>query len=177
MEQNEEQTPLSVTVAATDPAHIPGLTSPGAPPDQAEDQEADDELEPEAEEESADDVPSEADEAAAEGAGEAGDPADADGDGDDGDDEHGFEASDRRGSVTVNRKGVRFRLDDTEAEFDWSEVGAVEYATSRFGRRLTVTVHTRDRRSYPAEVEATAKSALKVWEAGLDAALDEYFED
>nr|WP_202505089.1 MULTISPECIES: hypothetical protein [unclassified Streptomyces] len=88
-----------------------------------------------------------------------------------------FEVSDRRGSIRVNREGVRFQLDDQEAEFDWSEIGAVEVKTSRFGRRFTVTVHLSSRRWFNAEVEAEARGRLKEWTAELDAALDAYFEE
>jgi hypothetical protein len=90
-----------------------------------------------------------------------------------------LEASDRRGSVVADRDGVRFQLDDQEAEFDWDEIGAVEYDVSRFGRWLTVTVHLTGprRRWYQADVEAPARGRLKEWTAQLDAVLDAYFED
>jgi hypothetical protein len=88
-----------------------------------------------------------------------------------------FEASDRRGSVVVDAVGVRFTLDDQAAEWTWDEIGAVEYETSRFGRRLTVTVHTPERRWYPGEVQAPDKATLKEWTARLDDVLDVYFED
>ncbi|MFD5748820.1 hypothetical protein [Streptomyces sp. NPDC127033] len=88
-----------------------------------------------------------------------------------------FEVSDRRGSITADREGVRFRLDDQEAEFDWDEIGAVEVKTPRFGRRFTVTVHISARRWFDAEVEAPSKNLLKQWEAELDEVLDAYFEE
>ncbi|MFD7745134.1 hypothetical protein ACFV2V_03825 [Streptomyces sp. NPDC059698] len=88
-----------------------------------------------------------------------------------------FEVSDRRGSIRVAREGVRFRLDDQEAEFDWDEIGAVETASARFGRRFTVTVHLSTRRWFNAEVEAGSRSELKGWPAELDKALDAYFEE
>jgi hypothetical protein len=88
-----------------------------------------------------------------------------------------FEVSDRRGSVTVDGTGVAFRLDDETAEFGWSEIGAVELDTPRFGRRLTVTVYTTDRRSYDADIEAPSRGLPKQWAAELDAVLDAYFED
>ncbi|WP_327113525.1 hypothetical protein OG206_07475 [Streptomyces sp. NBC_01341] len=88
-----------------------------------------------------------------------------------------FEVSDRRGSIRVDAEGVRFRLDDQEAEFDWSEIGAVEVTTGRFGRRFTVTVHLSSRRWFNAEVEADARGRLKEWTAELDAALDAHFEE
>ncbi|MFI9626337.1 hypothetical protein [Streptomyces sp. NPDC052042] len=88
-----------------------------------------------------------------------------------------FEVTDRRGAITVNHEGVRFRLDDQEAEFDWDEIGAVEMKTARFGRRFTVTVHLSTRRWFNAEVEAPARSDLKRWAEQLDAVLDVYFEE
>ncbi|WP_406145335.1 hypothetical protein [Streptomyces sp. NBC_01012] len=95
----------------------------------------------------------------------------------DGEDGPVFEVSDRRGSIRVDAEGVRFRLDDQEAEFDWAEIGAVEVKTGRFGRRFTVTVHLSSRRWFNAEVEAGARSDLKVWTAELDEALDAHFEE
>ncbi|WP_028803059.1 hypothetical protein [Streptomyces sp. 142MFCol3.1] len=88
-----------------------------------------------------------------------------------------FEASDRRASITADHRGVRLRLDDQEAEFRWDEIGAVETESPRFGKRFTVTVHTPDRRWYPIEIEATARSRFKEWESRLDEVLDAYFED
>lgn len=88
-----------------------------------------------------------------------------------------LDASDRRTSIVANRDGVTLRLDDTEAEFGWDEIGAVEFGPSRFGRRLNVTVHTPASRWYPADVEAPSKVALKEWTDQLDAVLDAYFEE
>ncbi|MFF8916133.1 hypothetical protein ACF08M_23090 [Streptomyces sp. NPDC015032] len=88
-----------------------------------------------------------------------------------------FEVSDRRGSIAADREGVRFRLDDQEADFRWDEIGAVEVKTPRFGRRFTVTVHMSTRRWFNAEVEAPARSDLKKWAEELDAVLDVHFEE
>ncbi|MYT68809.1 hypothetical protein K377_03330 [Streptomyces sp. PsTaAH-137] len=86
-----------------------------------------------------------------------------------------LEAKDRRGSITVDETGVRYTLDDQQADFTWDEISAVEYGTSR--KRLTVTVHTPNSRWYPNDVEAPDKSRLKEWTESLDKALDAYFED
>ncbi|MEU6847532.1 hypothetical protein ABZ930_37300 [Streptomyces sp. NPDC046716] len=86
-----------------------------------------------------------------------------------------LEAKDRRGSITVDATGVRYTLDDQQADFTWDEISAVEYGTSR--KRLTVTVHTPNSRWYPNDVEAPDKSRLKEWTESLDKALDAYFED
>ncbi|MFD8962388.1 hypothetical protein ACFV0W_36945 [Streptomyces anulatus] len=88
-----------------------------------------------------------------------------------------FEVSDRRGSIRVAREGVRFTLDDQEAEFHWDEIGAVETTPARFGRRFTVTVHLSSRRWFNAEVEAASRAELKGWPAELDTVLDAYFQE
>jgi hypothetical protein len=88
-----------------------------------------------------------------------------------------FEAADRRGAIIANRTGLVLRLDDQEAEFDWSEIGAVEYGTAKYGRRLTVTVHLRDRHKYESDVTAGSKARLQEWTEELDAVLDAYFEE
>ena len=88
-----------------------------------------------------------------------------------------FEVSDRRGSITADHTGVRFRLDGEEAEFAWDEIGAVEIDTPRFSRRFTVVVYTTNRHRYENDVEASAKNLLKEWTAELDGVLDTYFED
>jgi hypothetical protein len=88
-----------------------------------------------------------------------------------------FEVSDHRGSITADHRGIRFRLDDEEADFHWAEIGAVEIDTPRFGRQFTVTVHMTSRHTYETDVEAPARSLLKEWTAELDAVLDIHFED
>ncbi|MFD9431598.1 hypothetical protein [Streptomyces sp. NPDC060002] len=88
-----------------------------------------------------------------------------------------FEASDRRARIAADARGVRLRLDEESCEFRWDEIGAVETETPRFGKRFTITVHTPDRRWYPIEIEATARSRFKEWEEQLDEVLDAYFED
>ncbi|MFE5187402.1 hypothetical protein [Streptomyces sp. NPDC056628] len=88
-----------------------------------------------------------------------------------------FEAADRRARIVADHRGVRLRLDDQECEFRWDEVAAVETESPRFGKRFTVTVHTPDRRWYPIEIEATARSRFTEWDEQLDAVLDAYFEE
>ncbi|WP_406498387.1 hypothetical protein OG936_28080 [Streptomyces sp. NBC_00846] len=189
MEQRIDPNTQPGYAAGTDPAYIPGLTAPapaGKPHTSREhrdqektdeeqtsqertgqeqaDQEQADEREPGAA--ALDDAPAET---ASEGAAVADDKEAVDG--------PVFEVSDRRGSITADHDGVRFRLDDQEAEFSWDEVGAVEVKTPRFGRRFTVTVHMSARRWFNAEVEAPARSDLKKWAEDLDAVLDVYFEE
>ncbi|KPL29240.1 hypothetical protein JI76_29505 [Streptomyces anulatus] len=181
MEQSIDSNKKPEFAAGTDPAFIPlpGLAAPVAtrkpeteseagPKDAAPEAEAerDDEPGAEAAEADADQEPeAAADDATAEDEGEAVEEGPV------------FEVSDRRGSIRVAREGVRFTLDDQEAEFHWDEIGAVETTPARFGRRFTVTVHLSSRRWFNAEVEAASRAELKGWPAELDTVLDAYFEE
>ncbi|MFD9001688.1 hypothetical protein ACFV0T_12065 [Streptomyces sp. NPDC059582] len=159
--------------AGFDPAFIPGLTSPvSTEPSDAEPSDAEQATDTEkagavSEEESAPDgavTPDE--ETAVEETAEEAAP-----------DGPVFEASDRRARIVADATGVRLSLDDQACEFRWDEIGAVETETARFGKRFTVTVHTPDRRWFPIEIEATARSRFPEWESQLDAVLDAYFDD
>ncbi|MFD3612747.1 hypothetical protein ACFWXA_32705 [Streptomyces atroolivaceus] len=184
MEQRIDSNNKPEFAAGTDPAYIPGLTAPAparaeaeaetGAPGKAREAEAADTSAKGVAEEAVDDA------TAADGAAPDGEPAPEAGEarkGTAGGDGPVFEVSDRRGSIRADAEGVRFRLDDQEAEFDWAEIGAVEVKTGRFGRRFTVTVHLSSRRWFNAEVEAGSRSDLKVWTAELDEALDAYFEE
>jgi hypothetical protein len=151
--------------AGFDPAFIPGLTSP------ASGRTEDDEPEKEPEVAAAEDVEESAPEPEETAQAAASEPEEADVDG------PVFEASDRRARIVADRRGVRLSLDDQECEFRWDEIGAVETETARFGKRYTVTVHTPDRRWYPIEIEAPARSRFTEWDEQLDAVLDAYFEE
>ncbi|WP_328625903.1 hypothetical protein OHA88_14975 [Streptomyces sp. NBC_00353] len=179
MEQRIDPNTQPAYAAGTDPAYIPGLTAPrpvGTPDaDQGKTEEPapegaapEDLAAAEAAASGAQDAPEAADAADGEKGGEEGDKA-ADG--------PVFEVSDRRGSITADREGIRFTLDDQEADFRWDEIGAVEVKSPRFGRRFTVTVHMSTNRWFNAEVEAAARSSLKGWAQELDAVLDAYFEE
>lgn len=178
-----------VTGAGFDPAFIPGLTTPATQePDDAKPEDAGpdpDDVQPEdakpgdlsdAKPEPEETSP-EAEEAAADGP-EAEEAAADDGAADDGAaDGPVFEAADRRARIVADHRGVRLSLDDQECEFRWDEIGAVETATPRFGKRFTITVHTPERRWYPIEIEAPSRSRFGEWETRLDAVLDAYFDD
>ncbi|MFI9249363.1 hypothetical protein [Streptomyces sp. NPDC053069] len=168
-----------VTGAGFDPAFIPGITAPApARSDEPVDAEpAQSSAEPEPQDREAP--------AQLEKAGDAEDAGDGEkaGDGEDAQaaDETTaggpvFEASDRRAKIVADRKGVRLRLDEESCEFRWDEIAAVETEYPRFGKRFTITVHTPDRRWYPIEIEATARTRFKEWDEQLDAVLDAYFE-
>ncbi|MFI5683744.1 hypothetical protein [Streptomyces sp. NPDC051636] len=166
MEQRIGSSSQPLEGAGFDPAFVPGLTSPAAgQPEDAKPEvtssptKAESQSEPEPEvpaEPAADDATEEEDETP-EG------PV--------------FEASDRRAKIVADHRGVRLRLDEEACEFRWDEIGAVETEIPRFGKRYTVTVHTPDRRWYPIEIEATARSRFKEWDEQLDAVLDAYFEE
>lgn len=171
-QRTEKAVPVPlVQVAGTDPAYIPGLTAPS--PAAGPGADADTKDAEEATEAQAEDAAEDADGPQAEPAAAVDDDAAWD---DDADGPY-FEASDREGAVTANRAGVRFRLVGEEARFPWAEVGAVEVGTPRFGRRLTVTVYTTDRRRYEAEVDAPSRGRLREWDEAFDAVLDAYFEE
>ncbi|KUM74624.1 hypothetical protein [Streptomyces curacoi] len=161
--------------AGFDPAFIPGLTSPAsvAPEDVKKEDAAEEAVSEEAVSEKAVSektvLEAASDETSDEAETEADEEAPVDG--------PVFEAADRRARIVADHKGVRLSLDDQECEFRWDEIGAVETETARFGKRYTVTVHTPDRRWYPIEIEATARSRFKEWDEQLDAVLDAYFED
>ncbi|GAT83347.1 hypothetical protein STXM2123_4048 [Streptomyces sp. F-3] len=162
-----------VTGAGFDPAYIPGLTAPASaqPEENARQQKA--EKPPETK-----DAPSQDAAPAEELAEEPGteeqseeQPEEQPVDG------PVFEAADRRARIVADHRGVHLSLDDQECEFRWDEIAAVETATSRFGKRFTVVVHTPEQRWYPIEIDAPARSRFAEWEKQLDAVLDAYFED
>ncbi|MFI6011751.1 hypothetical protein ACIBAG_23535 [Streptomyces sp. NPDC051243] len=175
--------------AGFDPAFIPGLTTPasakpgGVKEKDVAEEAASEEPETGSAETGSEDTESEATDAGAVAQddtddGEAADAADGEEDDDEAPaDGPVFEAADRRARIVADHKGVRLSLDDQECEFRWDEIGAVETESPRFGKRFTVTVHTPDRRWYPIEIEATARSRFKEWDEQLDAVLDAYFED
>ncbi|MFD5558766.1 hypothetical protein ACFWIA_33675 [Streptomyces sp. NPDC127068] len=168
--------PSLVDAAAIDPAHVPGLATPVAVPkpgvvDRTESgPDPDPESDPESDPEPESDADSRA-EADGDSSGE--EPAA----GTEASDGPVFEVSDRRGSIVVDETGVRFTLDDQAAEWTWDEIGALEITTGRFPRRLTLYVHTPDRRWYPNEIRASSRAELTRWSEELDAALDAWFDD
>ncbi|MFH0521455.1 hypothetical protein ACHBTE_30270 [Streptomyces sp. M41] len=160
--------------AGFDPAFIPGLTSPASAGPEVAKKKLDD-AEKEGSEETVLEAAEELDDEA-EGAEEA-EEAEEEADDEVPVDGPVFEAADRRARIVADHRGVRLALDDQECEFRWDEIGAVETEAPRFGKRFTVTVHTPDRRWYPIEIEAAARSLFKEWDEQLDAVLDAYFED
>ncbi|MFF0747551.1 hypothetical protein [Streptomyces sp. NPDC004267] len=162
MEQRNGPSMQAVHGAATDPAFVPGITGATG-------------VEPDAPREPADEP------ADAVVADEPGDAVVADGEPDSAEetvvDGPVFEAADRRARIVADATGVRLSLDEESCDFRWDEIGAVETATARFGKRLSVTVHTPNRRWYTADVDASSKDRVKEWESLLDAVLDAYFDE
>ncbi|MEU9929772.1 hypothetical protein [Streptomyces anulatus] len=181
MEQSIDSNKKPEFAAGTDPAFIPlpGLAAPVATrKPETESEAGPKDAAPEAEAERDDEPGAAAAEADADQEPEAAaDDATADAEGEAVEEGPVFEVSDRRGSIRVAREGVRFTLDDQEAQFHWDEIGAVETTPARFGRRFTVTVHLSSRRWFNAEVEAASRAELKGWPAELDTVLDAYFEE
>ncbi|MDX3572172.1 hypothetical protein [Streptomyces sp. ID05-47C] len=184
MEQRIGSSSQPLEGAGFDPAFIPGLTSPvtaaakdakpkDAKPEAAQPEDA-------KPEDAKPEVGSESEPAAAAGESKRAESVDAESeDPESGEASDGpvFEAADRRARIVADSRGVRLRLDEEECEFRWEEIGAIETEVPRFGKRLTITVHTPDRRWYPIEIEATARGRFKEWDEQLDAVLDAYFDD
>ncbi|MFG3261072.1 MULTISPECIES: hypothetical protein [Streptomyces] len=174
MEQRIGSSSQPLEGAGFDPAFIPGLTSPvtaaakDAKPEDAK-PEDDSESEPAVAAGESEDTESKAEESK--------DTESEDPESDEASDGPVFEAADRRARIVADSRGVRLRLDEEECEFRWEEIGAIETEVPRFGKRLTITVHTPDRRWYPIEIEATARGRFKEWDEQLDAVLDAYFDD
>ncbi|KAK1180630.1 hypothetical protein B7755_022295 [Streptomyces sp. NBS 14/10] len=186
MEQRIGPSTPPVPAAGFDPAYIPGITAPRPDePKEAAEPSPEDAVPDEAavaadDVDAVDDERAESADAAEEDTAEA-ETADAEAKAEDGDEEEAdgpdFKASDHRGSISAGRRGVTLLLDGETAEFDWSEIGAVEIDTPRFGRRFSVTVYTTARRWYSADIAASSRKSLKEWTTELDAVLDTYFED
>ncbi|MFF7338134.1 hypothetical protein ACFZAT_12370 [Streptomyces sp. NPDC008163] len=170
MEQRIDPKTQPAYAAGTDPAYIPGLTAPR--PAEAVEEEPENETteEPAA----ADAVPEPADEAPVAQEEDEQEQEETDEEAAEG---PSFEVSDWRGSISAGPEGVRFTLDDQQADFGWDEIGAVELKPARFGRRFTVTVHLSSKRWFNGEVEAPSRSSLKEWTEGFDAVLDTHFEE
>ncbi|MEV0635331.1 hypothetical protein AB0I77_10270 [Streptomyces sp. NPDC050619] len=187
MEQRIGSSSQPLEGAGFDPAFIPGLTPPvsGEPADaksrdaESKDAESADVESAEAEDTEAVDTEEAAPEGSApEGSSESEESAESEEEEvEEIPDGPVFEASDRRAKIVADHKGVRLMLDDQRCDFRWDEIGAVETESPRFGKRFTITVHTPDRRWYPIEIEATARSRFKEWDEQLDAVLDAYFDE
>ncbi|MFG3281275.1 hypothetical protein [Streptomyces sp. NPDC048111] len=179
MEQRSEHQYMPLGGAATDPAYIPGLVpAPAAAPRPASADGSD------ADEADAGPVTA-GDERAEPGADAApGDDSDVDkAESSEDADEPGADGgpvcdvSDRQGSFLADRRGVRMRLGEEEADFRWDEISAVEYRTPRWSRRFEIVVYTPNHRWFTHDIEAPHRADLRAWGERLDAVLDAYFEE
>ncbi|MEU4348030.1 hypothetical protein [Streptomyces sp. NPDC023838] len=182
MDQRTDDQHAALNAAALNPAHIPGLMpasaaepelKPEAKSEPTPEPEPTSEHQPDAETQT--EAETETEDAAVEDRGPAAAP-EVD---DDANPEGGpvLFASDRRGSITADRSGIRLRLDDEEADFGWDELSAVEYATSRWSRRFTITVHLPRPRWFRTDVQAEDRASLAQWSEQLEEVLNAYFEE
>ncbi|MFI8825968.1 hypothetical protein [Streptomyces sp. NPDC053431] len=185
MEQRTGPSIQTVPGVATDPASVPGITGP-RPAEAGEGPAAPEDARVASAEQAASRGKAVAEDAVAEHS--VGDSAEDSVETSEGDDVQDaaedavsggpvFEAADRRARIVADAAGVRLSLDEESCEFRWDEIGAVETASPRFGKRLRVVVHTPDRRWYPIEIEAPARGRVQEWESLLDAVLDVYFDE
>ncbi|WHM40575.1 hypothetical protein [Streptomyces sp. BPTC-684] len=186
MDQQTDDQHTALNAAALNPAHVPGLMpAPAAAPEASTEGQKTDRrkaAEPGPEAEAEDVTAGEPEPAAAPTA-----DADAEPGADDPDPERpapgaaedgpALSVSDRRGSITADHSGIRLRLDDEEADFGWDELSAVEYATSRWNRRFTVTVHLPRPRWFRMDVQAEDRASLAQWSEQLEDVLNAYFEE
>ncbi|MFF7210707.1 serine/threonine-protein kinase [Streptomyces sp. NPDC008238] len=91
------------------------------------------------------------------------------------DDAPSMVAADRAASIAADSDGIAFQLDHTTAEFNWSEITAVEYGAHRRGRQLVVKVYLRDG-AYTCEVGAHRKADVDAWLEQLEDVLDWHFD-
>ncbi|MEU1539440.1 hypothetical protein ABZ461_15180 [Actinacidiphila glaucinigra] len=176
MEQSRGPNIPLVQAAGTDPAYVPGILVPepddddttgaaaasgtGGASDAAADVTTGTVPSPATAADDDDDVDEVDDDEATEGTGE----------------DREFEAADRRGAIRADRRGLTFRLDDTEAEFLWKEIRAVEVDVPTWGRRFGVTVYLSERRWFEAWADAPSRRRLRSWTDEFEGLLDVYFE-
>lgn len=179
-QRTDDQHP-ALNAAALNPAHIPGLMpAQAAAPEASTEGQSAAEPGPEPEAEAvtaAEPGPTAAPAADTEPEAESDDPAPGHPVPGAAEDGPAFLASDRRGSITADRSGIRLRLDDEEADFGWDELSAVEYATSRWTRRFTITVHLPRPRWFRMDVQAEDRASLAQWSEQLEEVLNAYFEE
>ncbi|MGW2349759.1 hypothetical protein [Actinacidiphila glaucinigra] len=182
MEQSRGPNIPLVQAAGTDPAYVPGILVPE--PDDDDTTGAAAASGTGGASDAAADVTTGTVPSPATAADESATDTDTDTDDDDDDDEategsgenREFEAADRRGAIRADRRGLTFRLDDTEAEFLWKEIRAVEVDVPTWGRRFGVTVYLSERRWFEAWADAPSRRQLRSWSDEFDAILDVYFE-
>ncbi|WUD76686.1 hypothetical protein OG937_35860 [Streptomyces sp. NBC_00510] len=174
MEQSRGSNIPLVQAAGIDPAHVPGILGPEPDGDDRTEAAA---SETDSASDAAADVTTDAGPSPAAAAEESAADTDDDAEVTEGSGEGPvFEAADRRGAIRVDRDGLTFRLDDTEAEFSWKEIGAVEVDVPKWGHRFGITVYLSPRRWFETWVDAPSRRRLRAWSDEFDAVLDVYFE-
>ncbi|MEU9863936.1 protein kinase [Streptomyces sp. NPDC047971] len=78
-------------------------------------------------------------------------------------------------ALVADADGVHFELHGEEAEFEWDEIGSVEYESERWGRRLRVVVTLRDGSAYTCEIGGRA-ALVQEWMDRMDRVLDRYLQ-
>ncbi|WP_452832202.1 serine/threonine-protein kinase [Streptomyces litmocidini] len=85
-----------------------------------------------------------------------------------------FTAVDRNSGIAVDGTGVSLHFFGEEADFLWSEIGAVRYERIRRGRALRVAVTLYDGSVYDCEVDGRRASRVDDWIRLLDPVLRHY---
>ncbi|MFI8912013.1 serine/threonine-protein kinase [Streptomyces sp. NPDC053513] len=86
----------------------------------------------------------------------------------------GFAAADRNSGIAVDGTGVSLHFFGEEADFLWSEIGAVRYERIRRGRVLRVAVTLYDGAVYDCEVDGRRAARVDDWIRLLDPVLRHY---
>ncbi|WP_435856437.1 serine/threonine-protein kinase [Streptomyces tanashiensis] len=85
-----------------------------------------------------------------------------------------FTAADRNSGIAVDGGGVALHFFGEEADFLWSEIGAVRYERVRRDRVLRVTVTLYDGSAYDCEVDGRRPARVDEWIRLLDPVLRHY---
>ncbi|MFH9722542.1 protein kinase [Streptomyces sp. NPDC017254] len=78
-----------------------------------------------------------------------------------------FVAADNVYGIVADGAGICLQLLEDEAEFTWSEIGAVRYERTRRGRWLRITVLLYDGGSYVCEIDGRRAARVDEWVHGL----------
>ncbi|MER5204591.1 serine/threonine-protein kinase [Streptomyces sp. NPDC002825] len=85
-----------------------------------------------------------------------------------------FAAADRNSGIAVDGSGVSLHFFGEEADFLWSEIGAVRYDRVRLGRVLRLSVTLYDGSVYDCELDGRRPSRVDDWIRLLDPVLRHY---
>ncbi|WP_306326696.1 serine/threonine-protein kinase [Streptomyces venezuelae] len=82
-----------------------------------------------------------------------------------------FVAADNVYGIVVDGAGICLQLLDEEAEFTWSEIGAVRYGRTRRGRWLRIAVVLYDGTEYVCEIDGRRAARVDEWVRALERVL------